>query len=253
MAELTVHHRRLLDNMATLMDDGNYSDFVISCQGRHFNVHKAIMCSASPILAAAFNMNMAESQTGVFEHTEYDADTVERMISYVYKTEYDLPQDVQVLVSAPASADADEDNSTVSIPGPNAQLIAHTRMYAIGSYYQLPTLGLIALQNFASCTKARFETTGFIHVLREVDTHIRKDDRDFRDAVRTLALDNLIPLTQDNSFMIDLAEVGDVQEFAAEMLRQVVQDRTREREDCAEQERRHMDQIASLDARCTII
>ncbi|KAK5129240.1 hypothetical protein LTR08_003725 [Meristemomyces frigidus] len=241
----------LLDNMASLIDSKKHCDFVISCEGRRFNVHKAVMCSASPALAAAFNVDMTESQTGTIEHTQYDADTVERMITYVYKTKYDLPGDTQITVSA-TNRDTDYSNSITILDG-NAHLIAHTRMYAIGSYYHLPTLKLLAAQNFASCTNGHFETGNFIHVLREVNTHISKDDRDFRDVVRTLALDNLIPLTQDDIFMADLAELEDVQDFAAEMLRQVVQDRTRDRAAWTSRERIHVEQMLQRSVECALL
>ena len=249
MAELTIHHRRLLDDMANLADSQKHSDFVISCGGRRFNVHKAIMCSASPALAAAFNVNMTESQTGIVEHTEYDADTVEHMISYVYKTDYKLPEDIQLTVSTPVREEPD-DSTIIAISGSNAGLIAHVRIYAIASYYQLPTLKILALQNFAFHTKDRFETGDFIHVLREVSRHISKDDVHFHAAVRTVAVEHLTELTLDSSFMADLAELEDVQDFAAEMLRHVV--RTHRRA-CALQEMENVRrdvQISELETEC---
>ncbi|KAK5136481.1 hypothetical protein LTR08_003126 [Meristemomyces frigidus] len=210
MDNLTIHHGRLLDSIAALMDSEKHADFIITCQGdRRFHVHKAIMCSASPALAAAFNVDMTESQTGVVDHG------------------YCLPADLQVTVPA---GDA---NNAVTVSATNAHLIAHARMYAIGEYYHLDTLQSLAAEKFAAGTTdddASFETAGFIHVLRDINANISKDDRSFRDLVRTLALDNLVALTQDDTFMADLAELEDVQDFAAEMLRQVVRDRIRERE-----------------------
>lgn len=38
-----------------LYENGDYSDHKIKCQDRTFNVHKAIVCPQSPVLAAAVN------------------------------------------------------------------------------------------------------------------------------------------------------------------------------------------------------
>lgn len=216
-----IHHQRLLNNIGELMDSKEHTDFVIICEGQRFDVHKAIMCSASAPLAAAFRVNMKEANTGEYEHKLHDADTVKRMISYIYKTEYEVPTDTQVTVQLPRES-VDSDVESVTVSGVNARLIAHTRMYAIGDYYQLPTLKVIAKDKFASCVEAGFETDGFIHVIREVNKHIDQDDGGFQDALRTIALTNTIALTQDDTFMNDLFELGDVRDFATGMLRQIV-------------------------------
>ena len=39
--------------LAQLMDSEKYSDLKLVCQGLEFKVHKAIVCTQSPVLAAA--------------------------------------------------------------------------------------------------------------------------------------------------------------------------------------------------------
>lgn len=36
-----------------LLASGRFSDLILTCDGQHFRVHKAIVCSQSPMLAAA--------------------------------------------------------------------------------------------------------------------------------------------------------------------------------------------------------
>jgi hypothetical protein len=38
-----------------LLDSGQYSDFIISCKNVDFKVHRAVVCTGSPMLAAACN------------------------------------------------------------------------------------------------------------------------------------------------------------------------------------------------------
>ena len=52
-----VHAQRLpMDSTSTLArpyDQGKYHDLKIVCHGREFNVHKAVVCVHSPVIAAA--------------------------------------------------------------------------------------------------------------------------------------------------------------------------------------------------------
>jgi hypothetical protein len=40
-------------DLALLLRSGDYSDMTLLCDGREFKVHKLVMCSLSPVLAAA--------------------------------------------------------------------------------------------------------------------------------------------------------------------------------------------------------
>ena len=40
--------------MRQLLDTQKYSDVKLVCQNQEFNVHKAVVCIQSPVLAAAF-------------------------------------------------------------------------------------------------------------------------------------------------------------------------------------------------------
>lgn len=67
----------------------NDPDLTISCRdGRRFKVQKSVLCSQSPVLAAACAIDMTERHTGVIEHKEFDSDTVELMVQFVYAGAY---------------------------------------------------------------------------------------------------------------------------------------------------------------------
>jgi len=64
-------------------------DLMIVCRdGRQFKVHKSILCSHSPVLTAACAIDMRERHTGVIEHKEFDSDTVELMVQFIYAGAY---------------------------------------------------------------------------------------------------------------------------------------------------------------------
>lgn len=41
--------------LGELLVSGDYSDFTITCKGRTFNVHRAVVCPQSSFFAAALN------------------------------------------------------------------------------------------------------------------------------------------------------------------------------------------------------
>lgn len=44
-------------NLSQLLESGKYSDMTLECQGHKFRVHKMVVCSQSPVLAAAMDGN----------------------------------------------------------------------------------------------------------------------------------------------------------------------------------------------------
>lgn len=219
-----IHHQRLLDDISKLMDSGAHSDIIIRCRGKEFKVHKAII-SSSPSLALACKGGWSETEDGVIVEREFDIDDVERLISYIYKSSYDAAADAETTVKVRSYVDGEAEpvESTVTVTGTSARLIAHIRAYAMGELRQMPTLKTFARDQFATCVSPEeFETSGFVHVIREVNIHVPTDDDDFRDLLKTIAHDNVIKLTKDADFMSALIELPDVEDFAAVMLRQMV-------------------------------
>ncbi|KAI7214757.1 hypothetical protein KC333_g5831 [Hortaea werneckii] len=213
-----IHTQSLLSEVAELWRTGEGSDMTIKCEGRGFKVHKVLVSAASPTLKAACQNGMRESQTGVIEHTTFDADTVERMLEYIYTRDYQLPEPAAVSVRAIGTSEPNGETDEVMITDTNAKCILHTRMYAIGDYYQLPMLKDRALCRVKS---VEFEADGFAYVVKEVHELIGKHEKDFHDAIRQLCLSQLDTLTKDKTFMTAIAQVAEMQELTASLLNEV--------------------------------
>jgi len=186
------------------------------------------MCSASTVIAAECDHKMQEADSGIIEHTEFDPDTVERMISYVYKQTYDLPGDLELSIPVlpRKMAGGQDEEPTQSLEGINAKLVAHARVYGIGDFYDLPTLKLFARNKFVNAAGKDWSLGGFIEVVKAVHLCTGTTDRALREALRFVAMDHAEQLAEDDTFMTDLAELEDVQDFAADMLRQLVRHHT---------------------------
>ncbi|RMY49792.1 hypothetical protein D0865_07286 [Hortaea werneckii] len=207
-----IHTQSLLSEVAELWRTGEGSDITIKCEGREFKVHRLI---------AACQNGMLESQTGVIEHKTFDADTVERLLEYVYTRDYQLPEPTAVSVRAIGTSEPNGGTDEVTITDANAKCILHTRMYAIGDYYQLPTLKDRALFRVQSAVQVEFEADGFAYVVKEVHELIGKHEKDFHHAIRKLCLSQLDTLTKDKTFMTAIAQVAEMQELTASLLNEV--------------------------------
>ncbi|KAK4910935.1 hypothetical protein LTR49_020461 [Elasticomyces elasticus] len=211
-----VHQMQRLSDIATLMDNKKYSDLTISCHGHNFKVHKAIMCSASSVIAAACDNDMKEKETGVIEHDEYDTDTVERMIAYVYTQTYDVEKALYL------TEHTEDLHAGTTLPDVNEMLVAHARVFAIGDYYDMPKLKDLAVENFLEVSRVGWEVEGFIEVIKEVNKLTSTDHPELRNVLRLIAMEHITELTKKDDFMTQLAGLKEGQDFAADMLRVVV-------------------------------
>ncbi|KAK6427757.1 hypothetical protein LTR81_000101 [Elasticomyces elasticus] len=199
-----LHQMQRLSDIATLMNKTN------------FKVHKAIMCSASSVIAAACDNDMKEKDSGVIEHDEYDTDTVERMIAYVYTQTYDVKK-VSYLTEH-----IEDPHAGMTLPDVNDMLVAHARVFAIGDYYDIPKLKDLAVENFLEVSRVGWEVEGFIEVIKEVNKLTSTDHPELRNVLRLIAMEHITELTKKDDFMTQLAGLKDTQDFAADMLRVVV-------------------------------
>lgn len=89
-----------------LLSSAKYTDLTLVCDGQEFKVHRAIVCPQSTVMAAAVdgpfivgtslpqrqsNVNRwQESQTGIIKIQDFDAETVRRMVDFLYVGDYEI-------------------------------------------------------------------------------------------------------------------------------------------------------------------
>ncbi|GAB1740576.1 hypothetical protein NU219Hw_g5672t1 [Hortaea werneckii] len=215
--------QRLIGGLKGLWCTGKGSDVTIRCEGREFKVHKTVICLASPVLDRACNNGLLETHTNVIDHKEYDAETVERMIGYMYTDDYPLPSAPTIRVPnyTPRASGTTEE---LTIIGVNARLVIHARLYAIGEYYDIPGLRDLAFRRFKYDVQT-FAIEGFIYVVREIHELVSKDEKRLRGIIRDVCFRNVDRFTNDGFFMTAIANFPDLQDFSAMLLRQVVGER----------------------------
>ncbi|CAG9987674.1 unnamed protein product [Clonostachys byssicola] len=83
MADLQTYQQQFLD----LLQSGKYSDFVLTCNGAEWKLHKAIACTKSPVIATALDGLYIEAQTGRISST-FDVATMGRLVQFLYIGDY---------------------------------------------------------------------------------------------------------------------------------------------------------------------
>ena len=79
------HTDSLRNDFDTLQKDRKFNDVVlVSRDKQRFPAHKCVLASRSPVFASMFEHNMTESQSGVVEIGDIDAETLARFLDYVY-------------------------------------------------------------------------------------------------------------------------------------------------------------------------
>lgn len=181
-------------NATKLLESGKYSDLIISCHGREFKVHKAIICPQSEVITKLCDMDTEVKRTGTIQHEDFDDDTMERMIDFVYKRKYDVTRRPKELASQdvagvladldrvsledfPLSED-DEDSVDPAIEKEeNPELstvdiwVIHARVYSLADFYDMSDLRDYAQHCFEQVADSEPEDMnmdGFINVAREI-------------------------------------------------------------------------------------
>ncbi|KAK4201389.1 hypothetical protein QBC40DRAFT_61330 [Triangularia verruculosa] len=80
----------LISSLKGLYSSGEYSDLMISCRGKEYQVHRAIVCTQSEFLAAACRVGLKEAQEGKIDLPGDDPRLVHIMVRYLYHFDYDV-------------------------------------------------------------------------------------------------------------------------------------------------------------------
>ena len=75
---------RMCVNIGKLLQNGEFSDFKIVCQGKILPVHRSILSCSSSVFHPMLTNDTLENQTGQLTIEDMEPDIVEEMVSYIY-------------------------------------------------------------------------------------------------------------------------------------------------------------------------
>ncbi|UZP39222.1 hypothetical protein NXS19_007038 [Fusarium pseudograminearum] len=223
---LTGEHGQALSKLLT---EGIYSDLKITCGTDEYAVHKAIVCSRSPVFARAIGGVFTEAKTDI-KLPDDDPVAVKMMINYLYTQSYVPPE-------APAASESETTSTQKLKPEPVSakrqcslgfaiwaaeeplcpypccasfrppapprppNLVLHAKIYQLGEKYGMKDLMALSLYKFRDEAVTHHHSDSFRHAARFVYGSTVTQDRGMRNAV-VQAVKTNIDLLDDKAFQV---------------------------------------------------
>lgn len=162
--------------LGKLMETPKFSDLKFVCEGQEIKVHKAIVCTQSPVIdKSANNEFFVEAHEGRIEMDNFDLPTVKRMVEFMYTGTYSV---TAYGIDFDTSKTAHVTESEEAVPHPASEeaecttsleiLKRHVRVKAIAEYYDIPRLRDVASHKIKGIFAITgFSTNIFLGVLKE--------------------------------------------------------------------------------------
>ncbi|KAF4466463.1 btb poz [Fusarium albosuccineum] len=254
--------------LAELMGAGKFSDLTLICQGKQFHLHKSLVCTQSPVIAAilekAFKVHHdpgslkaaakladTSTQTSILHITEFDLATVECMVEFLYSEDYAINgASLQHVATNAWTLPANVTSSTAGANGKvvvTAQpqngslppqilrqiLLCHVDVNAIGHHFKLPKL----CQKALTYIETMLRDGGSLAVFSDVAIAAYKssDDEKLHDLISSFASKHIDELLNTPGFDRASSVVGSgllktaAAKLRASQDRQSVQESTKER------------------------
>ncbi|KAK3503236.1 hypothetical protein B0T13DRAFT_394127 [Neurospora crassa] len=116
--------KRFLSSDEKLLESGLFSDVVVKCGDRTWNLHKNILCSRSIWFEKALTGHFEEAKTGVVNIENFEPSAIDILIRYIYTGSCDIP---------------------ALSPHTKTNFVSCFEVYTVGDYFALASLTRIAL------------------------------------------------------------------------------------------------------------
>ncbi|QSZ36585.1 hypothetical protein DSL72_006465 [Monilinia vaccinii-corymbosi] len=241
----------VLDAICALYDTGKYADMKIRCEDKVFDVHRAVVCMRSPVIAGAMdNDRWKEAAMGEYNMGDDELPIVEAMIHYLYHGTYDdqvaigdvPPEDVlkvetENFVLPPSSLTPVplyrghyqegrhgfvpklEPFEVPPEPAPDStpsSMLFNAKVYIIADKYMIPALKDLANEKCSRGVEAHWNTPEFSQVAELLWENTLESDKLLRDTVVTAAATHSDGLLDRGEFVEFMSTHGD---FAVEVMK----------------------------------
>ncbi|XWX00711.1 hypothetical protein V2A60_008732 [Cordyceps javanica] len=191
--------------LAELLDSGRYSDLTIICDEQQFKVHKAVVCAQSDVIAKPFELGTEYSETQVNSFTVkgFHADTVKRLLQFLYRGEYDTPslsahESHEIHVSTEEGNDHPANDSSTSLQAYQTLLLQHVDVHDCGDFFNVPKLSGLATSKIKALLANRWSVEVFVAVAERISDNTACTA--FRDMMATVAAEHIVELIQHDRF-----------------------------------------------------
>ncbi|KAG6076733.1 hypothetical protein E4U16_002622 [Claviceps sp. LM84 group G4] len=194
------HSENVLKAIAKDRRDKAFCDLEIVCGEARFPVHRVV-----------------EGACGVYEIKDCSESLVERMLDYIYTSDYDE------LSSKGAAEEGQEPSQKVAKVGPAPQVMLHVKMMELGDMYLVEGLVQLASARFMKLLKSKTTTNILIDIIPEVYTLDSNSANGIRNSIIGLMRERLaqLPLAADVNGSLG-SVTRDVPRFTRDLLKSYV-------------------------------
>ena len=202
--------------LGNLMVTPKFSDLKFVCEGQEIKVHKAIVCTQSPVIDKSTNNEFfVEARKDRIEMDNFDLATVKRMVEFMYTGKYSAGTDEISLDTSKTATLAKSEDAGAKTASEEAEhtksleiLKIHVRVNAIADYYDMPRLRDVASSMIEGIfTRLGFSVNVFLDVLKEA-TEIT-GDKGLHRVLGLVAANHLEELILNENFRaIDIMKDG---------------------------------------------
>ncbi|KAK3636862.1 hypothetical protein LTR56_013973 [Elasticomyces elasticus] len=183
----------LLEGFKEILSGGLFSDLVVICGNKSFNVHKNVLHAMSPVFRKMLTGEFKEAKQGSITLEHDEPDIIASMLHFFYNAE--------ILSAATAATAADQD----TIKAEGSYMV---KVYAIADKYDVPSLRHQATTQLAGALRLERKQTHLkelIATIRAIDEHTA--DSTLWKIVIPEIIRDLGWLSQDNDFSVLLQEM----------------------------------------------
>ncbi|CRG89531.1 hypothetical protein PISL3812_06567 [Talaromyces islandicus] len=210
------------------LESGEYSDFLISCSGRDFQVHRLVICPKSSYFRTLCKDNFKEGISQKLELVDEDPDVFQAVLTFLYTGIYETdkitgpPEDETTQAaegSCGSSVDSenDEENRRQGRPATTDDILAHVQLYASGDKFDIRDLKDVSAKMFRNqLHRTPVENLDIPLIVQTVYTCTPNNDASLRPVLIDYCVQNLNTLLVQPEMALVLAEMG---QCAFELLR----------------------------------
>ncbi|RBR24109.1 uncharacterized protein FIESC28_03108 [Fusarium coffeatum] len=180
--------------MERLFETGNYSDLILTSNGKDYPAHRAIVCSQSSVIHKKCefqdtNQGSSCDTCGAalkyrFDFLDDNPQSVDCLIQYFYHRDYQSARDghkgeQRDRTSNGNSEEIQDSDDYVDDSYP----VFHVRMYALAEKYDVSALKNLAIDKFNQVVQPSVLSDEFLHGVEEAYVSTIPEDRGMRDAI----------------------------------------------------------------------
>ncbi|VUC36828.1 unnamed protein product [Clonostachys rosea] len=157
------HAKQIREMSLEMLQSGKYSDFVLSCGGTEWKLHKAVVCIQCPVIAAAFDNGFNEATTGRIT-SHLDIETMTRLVQFFYVGDYST--DPELAGTWPSLGKIEPFRSEMIL---RFCLEAEIKLNIAADYYGIAALSSKTRLRIKLILRISWKTDGFLGLLKKVE------------------------------------------------------------------------------------